>query len=860
MSQHFIDRLADFGPQTALITATGARISYQDLARLADAFAEMLGPNPGLVLIEMHNAPEAVIAYTAALRAGIPVILGGEGSAQAGSDLIRAFRPDHIYRQIGGLWQLDRMPNPGDAPAPLHADLAVMLSTSGSTGSAKLVKLSRENLHENARSIVEYLQIDATRVAITNLPGHYSYGLSVINSFLFAGATIVLSDTSVISDAFWAQGEAAGVTDLAGVPYTYELLERRGFRDSPPPSLRVMTQAGGRLPPDLVRDYADFATARDIRFFVMYGQTEATARMAYLPPGLAAENPDCIGIPIPRGAFSLQGPDGSDITGADTPGELIYRGPNVMMGYALTREDLAQGASLDALHTGDIAQRQANGLYRIIGRSSRFSKIAGLRIGFDDVEALLRAAGFAGYVSGDDARLVIGITRGDAQAAAVHVSLACKLPQQAVFAWALADVPTLGSGKIDYPAIRSRGLALAGAEAQAARANPAAHSIAGIYARALNCPTPGPDRSFADLGGDSLAYVTVSVGLEEMLGHLPPQWEMMPIAALQTLCDAQPVALADVASRPLTLGSDVMLRLAAISLVFLGHGAPDQTEFLRGGSSILFCLAGYSMARHQFASLAAGRPFDILKGIAVRLVLPYFILMTALLAVTDAKPSLSWYLLASVFELTATERGPLFSFWFIETLIHATLLTCALFLFAPFRKLMAQAPFATSVALIGLAAGFCWLGERFWPNPDTLNLTLDGWLYAFFIGWAVHFARNRREQALVLALTVSIAFAHFGVFTGRAYWLVLAVAILLALPTIRVNRRLGHILAYMSGATYFMYLAHALVVHAVRHALHIANPGLSMMLVYGGSVLLGLAGAELWRLIMRRGQDLLRRS
>ena len=849
-SRHFIDNLEERGVSTALICEDRTRLSYSALAEQADAFGQLMtlrtGQERGLLLIEMCNTKEAVIAYIGAVRARWPVILVAEGAMVSAPDLLAKFKPDLVYHRSGDDWRLEAGTQTG--LRDMHPELAVMLSTSGSTGSTKLVRLSRSNIHENARSIVEYLEIGTTRVAITNLPCHYSYGLSVINSFLLAGGAVVLTEASVMDGGFHALLNREGVTDLAGVPYTYDLLERLGFRTNPPATLRVMTQAGGRLPPDMVRLYADFARDHVIRFFVMYGQTEATARMAYLPPNQSFENPACIGIPIPRGSFSLRAEDGAEITKADQSGELIYRGPNIMMGYAQEAADLSIGPALDELATGDIATRQVNGLYRIVGRTSRFSKIAGLRIGFDDVEAMLRTAGLPAHVTGNDNILIIALRSGEPEAACQYVSKACGLPLVSIFAWHPQDMAMLSSGKPNYQEIRRTGLALAAA-AQSTWAAKSKRSIAHLYAKELNQSNPNRESSFIALGGDSLAYVAVSVKLEDILGALPSGWEAMPIKDLQAMADAEPMGRQTPAR--LTIGTDVLLRLLAISLIFIGHGAPTQTEGLRGGSSILFCLAGYSMALIQLPQLLEGRVVPIVKGIMLRLVLPYFILMTVLLVASDAHKSVSWYLLISVFEMTAEQRGPLFSFWFIETLIHSIVLTCALFLIPSFRSVMRDSPFQTMLVLIILATGFRWAGANFWPNGNAINLTLDGWLYAFLIGWAVHFARTGWQKVVILLLAASLAFDQFGFWTGRAYWLTFAVALLLVVPSLTINRKLGHLLVYAAGATYFMYLSHAIVVHLVRFQLGtVLDPVMTIILVYSGSVSLGILGAEAWRRIL----------
>ena len=849
---HFADQLESQGNRVALSGVDGTTITYAELAGLADAFAarlrEVSGRDRGLLLVEMRNTPEAVTAYLGALRARWPVILGSEGAGDAGKDLVSRFGPDLIWRQEGGL-----AAGPG-LSGELHPELAVMLSTSGSTGSTKLVRLSRDNLHENARSIAEYLELDAARVTATTLPLHYSYGLSVLNSFLLAGGRLLLTEASVIDPGFRPLLDREKVTDLAGVPYTYELFERLGLRDDPPASLRALTQAGGRLSPDIVSRYAQFGRDRGVKFFVMYGQTEATARMAYLPPDLALEHADCIGIPIPRGAFRIRAEDGSDIAVVGQPGELIYQGPNVMMGYGLAREDLARAPELEALATGDIAELAPGGLYRIVGRTSRFSKIAGLRIGFDEVEAILRRQGIEAVVTGDDRTLLLAIRRGDPETARQAVSTACGIPVAPIFAWALKELPVLSSGKTDYVMLRETGFALASeARAAQARAGTGRKSVAALYAHAMNRALPPETASFSGLGGDSLAYVAVSIGIEEMLGAPPKNWEAMPIAALQTLADSHALTAVPQERRKarLTLNSDVLLRLMAISLIFIGHGSPDHTEFLRGGSGVLFALAGYSMAMIQLPQLMQGRVLPFIRGTAERLVVPYFLMVTVLLAVSSAAKSPTWYLLCSTFFLDANARGPLFSYWFVEGLIHSMLLICGLFLIPWFRRQMELRPYVTLIVLVGLATVLRWIGGQWWPNGNDINLTFDGWLWMFLLGWAAFFARDMWQKGLVVVLALGLAIEQFGLMTGRPWWLSMAMLVLLVVPSVRLPQTIGKILVHMAGATYFMYLCHPLVTDLIRFKFgKYFNDIETVALVYVLSIAVGLLAAEAWRRLL----------
>jgi acyl-CoA synthetase (AMP-forming)/AMP-acid ligase II len=843
--------LERFGSRPALVTEDGDTVTYDELCRRADAFAAGLDAGRGLLLIEMSSEVAAVVAYIGALRARVPVILAAPGTCVSSPHLLDAFSPDHIYCKQDGEWVLI---SAGATPPTHHShpDLAVLLSTSGSTGSPKLVKLSLGNLSANAASIAEYLEIDGDRVAITNLPLHYSYGLSVLNSFLACGARVVLTDHSVVDDVFWALARRECVTDFGGVPYTYELLERSGFRSAPPPSLRVMTQAGGRLSPELVTAYAAFANSRGIRFFVMYGQTEATARMAYLPPELAGANPDCIGIPIPGGQFEILGPGGETVDQPGVPGELVYRGPNVMMGYAFTREDLLAGPSLEELHTGDIAQREPNGLVRIVGRASRFSKIAGVRIGLDDVERIVSESGGAGFAAGTDECVFIALTRGNREHIERAVAARCDLPQRFVLVMPVPVPPTLATGKIDYQTIKRLGIdALAQRKLDRPKL-PGLGVVEAVFREALSLPSVDPDRSFVELGGDSLSYVTVSLGLEAVLGELPPDWQNMPVAALQSLVDSGSGGMAGAGTSPrLRVGMDVILRLMAISLVFVGHGAPDVTGGMRGGSSILFMLAGFSLATYQMPQLLSGGAVELLRGTFVRLVLPYLILMTVLLFGSSAEKSPAWYVLGSVFVMSPEERGPLFSFWFIESLVHAIILSCLLSLMPPVRTALRSRPFGTSFLLLAAAGLLCLVGARAWPNGNAINLTLDGWLYAFFLGWTLHFADTPVRRLCAVLLALAIAVLQFGPDSSRPWWLLLAALALAFVPAVRLPRDVARVLASLAGATYFMYLAHAVVVHVVRFGIGARIGELSSIgLVYAGSVVVGLVYARMWSALM----------
>ena len=275
----------------------------------------------------------------------------------------------------------------------LHDDLALLLTTSGSTGSPKLVRQTYNNILANTKSIVEYLQLDATERPITTLQMNYTYGLSIINTHMWVGASIILTKKNLMQQEFWQQFKAYGATSFGGVPYTYEMLERLRFFRMDLPSLRTMTQAGGKLPPESHRRFAEYAVETGRHFVVMYGQTEATARMSYLPWQKSLEKYGSMGVAIPGGKFCIIDVDGKEITESEVIGELVYEGQNVTMGYAACGEDLAKGDEWHGrLVTGDMAKFDADGYYYITGRKKRFLKIFGSRVNLDEVEGLIKSA------------------------------------------------------------------------------------------------------------------------------------------------------------------------------------------------------------------------------------------------------------------------------------------------------------------------------------------------------------------------------------------------------------------------------------------------------------------------------------
>ncbi|MGE3364005.1 MAG: AMP-binding protein [Rhizobiaceae bacterium] len=407
----FVDAFAAYGERPALLFAGAAAISYAELNRRVCRLAGELGPAKRLIALEAEKSEQAIVSYLAALKGGHAVALLPPGCGQALEAFDADFAPDIVFRRADGRWR--RIDAAHGLKDDLHPDLAVLLATSGSTGKSRFVRLSGSAIEANAGSIGAYLGLGQDDRAALILPFHYSYGLSVLNSHLAKGASVYVGGKSAADAGFAQEMREAGCTNISGVPYSYELMEKTGFLKEDLPGLRFMTVAGGRIGPELAETFRRRLAARNQQFFVMYGQTEATARIAYVPPESLAGNTDSIGIAIPGGNLRLIDEAGEAVAQAGEAGELAYRGPNVMMGYAECRADLARGHEVEELRTGDIATCDEHGFFRIVGRAKRISKIAGLRINHEAVEAALARQGIAATVLGDDERLRVAFTASD---------------------------------------------------------------------------------------------------------------------------------------------------------------------------------------------------------------------------------------------------------------------------------------------------------------------------------------------------------------------------------------------------------------------------------------------------------------
>lgn len=466
------DALRLHAGRTLFLYDDGRQFSYDDAVSLSEtaAFSET---RRRLVFCMCENDPGGMLGYLGLLAAdAVPLMLSTKQQQPQFEGLLAAYQPAFVWlpqeraADVGGgevvfshlgycLVATNRQQD-----YQIHESLALLLSTSGSTGSPKFVRLSHENLLSNAESIATYLALRADDLPITTLPPSYTYGLSIIHSHLLLGCTIALTSQTFFDRGFWDFLKQVGATSFGGVPYHYEMLKKLRFSGMELPSLRTLTQAGGQMAPELTREFAGFCASRKMRFFTMYGQAEATARMSYLDPEKVQDKAGSIGQPIPGGLFWLEDEQGTRLDGTDVVGELVYQGKNVSMGYAEGRQDLARGDELGGvLRTGDMARRDAEGDYYIVGRLKRFLKMFGHRVNLQDVENTLLADGYAVACGGQDNQLEVYVPQGTPEmATAIKSRLVnlLKLSPGAIRVLEVADLPRNDAGKVQYALLPER--------------------------------------------------------------------------------------------------------------------------------------------------------------------------------------------------------------------------------------------------------------------------------------------------------------------------------------------------------------------------------------------------------------------
>lgn len=363
-------------------------------------------------------------------------------------------QPDYRWDALLSDWADDNLP---DLKLDDH-DPAAIIYTSGTTGKPKGVTLSHGNLAANTASIVDYLGLSRKDSILNVLPFYYSYGNSVLHTHIRVGAKLVIENSFMYPHRILERMAEEKVTGFSGVPSTYYLLLARTKLDEADlSSLRYMTQAGGPMTPSAIQQVRE--QVPHVQFWVMYGQTEATARLSYLPPKHLDEKLGSVGLPLPGTELSIQD-EYDNILKPNQTGEICARGPHVMLGYWQNPEQSEQILRGGWLHTGDLGHCDEDGFFYIEGRSSDMIKTGAHRISPQEIEevvALLEgviesaALGVPDELLGQIIRLVV-VRKPNVQISKKEVMAHCrqrlaqyKVPKEVVF---MDNLPRTASGKL----------------------------------------------------------------------------------------------------------------------------------------------------------------------------------------------------------------------------------------------------------------------------------------------------------------------------------------------------------------------------------------------------------------------------
>lgn len=813
----FWNQLESFGNSVALNTEAGEVISYLQLASYADDRVKCLGKEKLLVKLGFANTLESIYAYIGCLRAGHAILIVDPSSDTPDSDLTSTYKPDIFFNPDTG--QLETLGDNDPSQSEIHPDLALLISTSGSSGNSKAVRLSKQNLHSNAHSIVEYLHPTTEDHALLTLPLFYCYGLSVLHSYLMAGARILVTEPVIARSDLFDVLIKYEITSFACVPYSFEFLEYQNFRQQKLPKLRYITQAGGRLAPESVKQYADWAQKNGKEFFVMYGQTEATSRMAYLPPDLLKEFPDFMGLPIADGAFRLVGEDGKDIDLLDTPGELIYTGPNVMMGYALSRDELALDKATLELSTGDIALCNSSGLYKIVGRKSRFSKLYGKRLNLDDVERYLQELKTPAYCVSNDKSLFIISEEDELPDFIVEkVAKRFSLSSSDIVCHMVDTYPLLPSGKIDLKGLLKVCLELYQDQPLTKRK---LTSITDIFKQVFPGCAVEPSDSFSTLGGDSLNFIRTSKMIEEHIGRLPQSWERIPVAELE--------GMTAIKSQIPYIEVNIVLRAMAIIAVVLGH---SQLFRFDGGAAFLFMLVGYSFMRFQMPQLKQTSPIYLIFSYSAVIIFAY---IASVVAFSIWKHTFSLDELLMVSNFRGTFSTPLNALWFAQVLVQCMFVLGCLLLITPVRKFASSDAkrFSQVFFLVSASIGL-YIESYVWDTSHLYQFVPQLYLPLLALGFLIQTSNSLADR-----LFANLCVVFFAIYLGgtRMVWLLFGGTVLIWLYEIPIYYdRLKRVFNFIAEGSLFIFLFHMGFMHFPQYIMGWQSPMLNFTFGIIGSL------------------------
>ncbi|MBN9644343.1 AMP-binding protein [Corynebacterium mendelii] len=783
----------------ALIADDGATITYGQLADLVDRACAVLPVDVKLLVhLPFHRTTGCIIAYLAALKTGHAVLLTAPDPGQY--EPVTDRYPADVTVTADGCFLLGD--GSGEITADcavtphhdIHPDTAVLMSTSGTTGSQKLVRLTGTNIVANATGIVQALGITAADRSLTVLPPHYSFGLSVVNTHLLAGASLVVGNYGVTDPEFFTRVRQLGVTNFGAVPHMLDLLRATAPLPAAAGALRLIYQAGGKLDRHKTVAWAGDCDRLGIDFRVMYGQTEATARMTVMKKGCAATHPDAAGYVLDGCSMTVRDP------APDGTGELVFEGPNVMMGYAHTPQDLALGVMIDHLDTGDVGTVDDDGLVTITGRKADFVKIAGLRIELHRLQEMLSEKGINSLVTGDDSgvRVLVekqtSVTDGSAGPAAVRKFLVDHTGIDAghISVAATGVLPRLANEKPDR-ATADRMVAQITGQAEKAEQQQVASPekrVAGQLERILGVDGIDFNKSFAANGGTSLNQVAAAAALTKVCGTLPVGWANEP---LSTLLPDTHVRMAP--WKAVWIDSPVIIRMVAAFTIVASHASVMDVT---GGAHSLLMVAGFALGMFTLSKTSRTQRLSSVLRTIVSVAVPASIVATLGVLFTGTYGLSNALLIHWLWEFPGSQRH----LWFIEAYMWDLGLIAGVFCIPPVVGSYRRHPFATSLALLAVAIGFRYALAF---DVDILRWDPAGVLWLVLLGLAVLNADRYPKKLLVVAVFAVVSRDYFWTEQQRFYVFVVLL-VLLFVPRLPVPRILLTPVTLMSSATLYIYL------------------------------------------------------
>ena len=457
--KYYFDNLDRYENKIAIITEQGQNISYKELSKYMKKLDNIIFERDIVFLISDNNF-EFIFSYLSLLKKrAVIFLINNNLSKDKLNNLIKIYSPNFIldtenktdlnfrsFFELGKISNLKIFKRKKMIKIKTNINLAQLLSTSGSTGSPKFVMHSYQNLSTNVQDIVKFLKITHKDVAITTMHPSYTYGLSIINTHISVGATIILNNKTLFESKFWKALRDHNVTNFGGVPFAFEIMKKLKFDRFDLPSLKYITQAGGKLSEEIIRYFIDLLKKKNKKFFTMYGQTEATSRITILDWKYSEKKINSIGKPI--GNYKLWIKENNN---SKNIGELICKGNNVMMGYAINYNDLNNKISLKTLNTGDLAYKDKDGFYFIEGRIKRIIKIYGLRVNLDEIQQYLKENKFNCTCIGSDKYLNIYTeNKYNTKIISKLVSKEFGIKEKLIIFYPISEIPRDINGKIIY--------------------------------------------------------------------------------------------------------------------------------------------------------------------------------------------------------------------------------------------------------------------------------------------------------------------------------------------------------------------------------------------------------------------------